>query len=424
MRLHPLAPILTTLLVVLLAPACTPAVHSPRWAQVSEHTPAALLQADAHDPSLAAAADGRIALTWVTSDTAGSDVWLAVSSDSGGHFAPPVRVNAVHGEVTSYSESRPVVAFGSGAHVIVAWASRRAGLTGADDIVARMSEDGGAHFGPPVALNSDAHDPRSTYHGFLALATNPAGEAAVAWIDGRSAAMAPGEDEPGRSEIRIAVSRDGGAAWARDTLVAREVCSCCRLGLQFGDAGRVAVAYRGARDDLRDPRLAQSFDDAVTFTRDTLISADHWRLNACPSVGPAIAGQGEGGIYAWYTGSDSTSDGAPPGVYVKALAPGGGAGPRHSVADSLRSASRPVLASAGAGAMLGVIAVPRADSTRHVLAVRALDARALPGPWLFLGAGVRSAALASAGPRQTWAAWVEKLAMGPRVRLARITALP
>jgi hypothetical protein len=56
--------------------------------------------------------------------------------------------------------------------------------------------------------------------------------------------------------------------------------------------------------------------------------------------------------------------------------------------------------------------------------VRALDNSARPGPWLFLGAGVRNAAIASAGPHHVWAAWVEKLAMGPRVRLVRITPLP
>ncbi len=407
---------------------CSPAARDPRWADVSEHTPAALRDVDAHDPSLAANAQGRVALTWVTSDTAGSDVWLAVSRDSGAHFAPPVRVNATHGEVASYAESRPVVAFGAGERVLVAWAARRTQTAGgtardADDIVLRMSDDSGAHFEPPVALNSDAQDSLSTYHGFLTIATNNAGEAAVAWIDGRSTVLAPGEDEPARSEVRLAVSRDGGGTWARDTLVAREVCSCCRLALHLGSDGHVALAYRGAKDDMRDPRLAQSIDDGLSFANDTLVSADHWRLNGCPSIGPALAATSEGGLYAWYTGSDSTADGAPPGVYVKTWHVSGRTGLRHAMADSLRSANRPMLAAMGDGAMLGVLAVPREDSTRHVLAVRALDLSARPGPWLFLGAGVRTAVLASGGPRHVWAAWIEKLAMGPRVRLVRITPL-
>jgi hypothetical protein len=414
---------------MLVLASCSPAARDPRWADVSEHTPAALRDVDAHDPSLAANDQGRVALTWVTSDIAGANVWLAVSRDSGAHFAAPVRVNAAPGEVSSYAESRPVVAFGAGERVLVAWAARRVHAAGglsrdADDIVVRMSDDGGAHFEPPVALNSDAQDSLSTYHGFLALATGAAGEVAAAWIDGRSTVLAPGEDEPARSEVRLAVSRDGGATWARDTLVARDVCSCCRLALHFGSAGHVAVAYRGAKDDLRDPRLAQSFDDGLTFARDTLVSADHWRLNGCPSIGPALAATSEGGLYAWYTGSDSTADGAPPGVYVKTWHVSGRTGLRRAMADSLRSANRPMLAAMGEGAMLGVLAVPREDSTRHVLAVRALDNSARPGAWLFLGAGVRTAVLASAGHRHTWAAWVEKLAMGPRVRLVRITPLP
>ena len=416
------------LALALLLPACTPAVRGPQWAKVSEQTPAALLDSEARDPSVAADTTGRIALTWVASDTAGSDVWVAVSRDSGARFAPPVRVNEKRGQVASYPESRPLVALGPAGRVLVAWAARRDTMPEADDIMVRVSEDDGAHFAPAVALNSDHLDPRSTYHGFLALAASPAGEVALAWIDGRASLLAPGEDEPARAQVRVAVSRDGGTSWSPDAIVASDVCSCCRLGMQLDDSGRIAIAYRSAREDLRDPRLALSVDHGVSFGLDTLVSLDHWHLNGCPSIGPTLTLANEGGFYAWTTGSDSTADHAPPGSYYAAWHFSGRSGPRRAVLDGVRDgpreANRPMLAAFERGALLGVLAIPAEDSTRHVLAVRRLDVRGAAGPWLFLGTGVRSAALAAAGERRMWAAWVEKLANGPRVRLARIIVSP
>jgi hypothetical protein len=110
-----------------------------------------------------------------------------------------------------------------------------------------------------------------------------------------------------------------------------------------------------------------------------------------------------------------------PGVYlVPWRLDAGATGPRRMLADSLRDPSRPMLAAMGATTLAGVIARPQADSTRRVLAVRALDLGGTQTPWLFLGASVRSAALAGAGPRRAYAAWSEKSGDGSRLRLVRL----
>jgi hypothetical protein len=41
-------------------------------------------------------------------------------------------------------------------------------------------------------------------------------------------------------------------------------------------------------------------------------------------------------------------------------------------------------------------------------------------PWLFLGSGVRSGAIAAHGEQGAWAAWTEPGDRGPRVRVARL----
>ena len=147
------------LVLAMLSPSCTPSTPGPQWAHVNEHTPSALIDIDAHDPALAVDTTGRVALTWVVRDTSGADVWFALSRDGGAHFSSPVRVNSRQGRVSSYSESRPVVALAAAGRVLLAWASQRDSLPAADDIVVRTSEDDGAHFGPEVVLNSDHLDP-------------------------------------------------------------------------------------------------------------------------------------------------------------------------------------------------------------------------------------------------------------------------
>jgi len=402
-----------------LCTACTPVARTPEWSSVHELTPAFLQSAAVSDPGLAAGPDGRIALTWVSN--AGADAWIAVSADSGGHFAPPVRLNERPGSVDSYSESRPVAAFGPEGRLVVAWTAARegddGGTGGADDIVARASADDGRTFGATAILNRDHADPDSRYHGFVALDVDAAGHAVVAWIDGRAARLAAGEDEPARSEVWCAASDDGGRNWRPDVRVAGDACSCCRVAVRANAGGTVAVAYRGARDDLRDPRLALSRDGGARFALDTLVSADRWKLPGCPSVGPALTlDPAGGGEYAWFTGAGPT-----PGVWIVPWrADGGAAGMKRALDDSLRDVTRPMLSPMGSATLAGVLARPRRAGPRKVLAVRVLDADGSATPWLFLGSAVRSAAIAGAGPGTAYVAWLEERAEGPRLRVARI----
>lgn len=410
--------LLSCALLLFTLAACSPRTAPPEWASVRELTPAGLQNRDIADPSVAANDDGRVALTWVERDSLGANVWLALSSDSGEHFSAPLRLNARAGKVSSYSESRPLVAFGPGGAVTVAWASARDSGEYADDLVSRSSDDGGRTFLPETYLNDDHANARSTYHGFLALDISSEGAVVAAWIDGRASL---GMGEPARGEIWIASSDDGGHSWRPNTRVAGDVCSCCRLSLRADSLGHVAIAYRTAKDDMRDPRLALSHDGGATFPFDTLISADRWKLPGCPSVGPALTmNRGGGGHYAWLTGAENAT--TTPGVYVVPWRiRTGAAGARRALTDSLRDASRPMLSAMGGATLAGVIARSASDSTRRLLAVRALEWDGAWTPWLFLGVGVRTAAIAGATPRQAYAVWQEKIAEPSRLRFVRLT---
>jgi hypothetical protein len=418
-----------TLPLALLALSCSPAPRATPWQDVRELTPEFLADALASDPSLALDARGHVALTWVTRDSlGGGDAWLAVSADSGDHWSRPVLLNTAPHRVASNPESRPVVAWGANGLLAAAWAATRPGAGDAADIAVRVSADGGLAWGPVNLVNGDRNDPSSGYHGFMAIDVLPDGRPFVAWVDGRASAGL--EPEPERAEIYASASSDGGATWARETWVAGEVCPCCRIAVESArrESGAidVAVAYRGAANDLRDPRIALSSDAGATFAFDTLLSADRWKLRGCPSVGPAVTLDVGRGHYAWFTGEspdDSLLPGRPaPGVYLVSWRVGAGAvGVKRALGDSLERVTRPMLARLDRGTLVGVLGRAAGPPRHQVLALRVLELDGTLTPWVYLGSDVRSAAIAGRGARGAWAAWAEATAGGTRVRLARLS---
>lgn len=407
--------------VLALLAGCTPATDARHWASVRELTPAGFAGRPVFDPGLVAGPGGRLALTWVTRDSLGADVWLCTSADSGTHFSPPLRLNARPGKVSSFPESRPVAAFGPGGTLVVAWAAARDTGRMADDVVTRASDDGGATFAPETILNDDLALPASTYHGFIGLEVTPRGRALATWIDGRAATLAPGEDEPQVAQVWSAASEDGGRRWGANVMVADSVCPCCRPALRIASSGLVAVAYRGVHGGMRDPHLAVSRDGGATFARDTLLSSDRWALAACPVAGPALTLVRDGGYVAWFSGVRG-ADGSAPGIY---FAPwqaeqGPTSGRQPLAADSLEAA-HPMLVSLGVMTLAGVLARP--EKGRHALGLRTLAPDGSASPWLFLGANARAATLAGTDSQHAFAAWLEQTEDGPRLRLARISLL-
>ena len=381
----------------------------------------------ATDASIAVDGRGTVAISWVTRDSMGADAWVAVSADSGEHWSKPQRLNDRAGKVSSYAESRPVLAWGEGGNLLAAWAAARDTGGYADDIAVRASRDGGTSFGAVTLVNSDHTDPSSTYHGFMAITASAGGGAMLAWIDGRASAVSG--EEPARAEIYAARSSDGGASWGPDTSIAREVCPCCRIALatyKRGDGDdEVALVYRGAAGDMRDPRLAISHDGGRTIALDTLVSADRWKLPGCPSVGPVVSFGPNGSYVAWFTGESPEDDSLPgrpaPGVYLNAWQPSvGPLNARIAVNDSVREATHPLLANMGPATLIGVLARAASGPDRHVLAVRTLESNGSRTPWLYLGSQVRSAALATHGSSRAYALWTEGERDAPRLRLMRL----
>ena len=414
--------ILATAAALLLAAGCARQPGAPRPAlETRDLTPGFLAERAAGDACVAADSAGRVALTFVTRDSEGGrDLWIAVSRDGGSTFAEPSRLNAREGSVSSYSESRPIAVFGKGGRLAVAWTAKRAGPAAprgkkpppsAADMVVRVSRDGGASFGPEVAINDDVSSPKPVFHGFPAIAWLPRGLLFAAWNDERG--LPGGEEEPGASSLYSAVSQDGGAHWSANRALTDQLCPCCRAAAAVDPSGRLAVTWRTARNNLRDPVIAFSSDGGLTFAPESTVSADRWALTGCPSEGNVLAYTADGaGLLAWKTGAE------PAGVYFRAWLADGTPLARASIGDSIRDASHPRVAALSGVMFLAAEAIPASRSSSHALAVRArLDDGTLL-PWVFLGEHVDASWLAASGAREALACWTDRSAH--RVQLARI----
>ena len=384
------------------------------WADVHEVTPSILTAQSADDAALAADGRGHIALTWVTGDSLGQDLWLALSSDSGATFASPVRVNQRRGGVTSWAECRPIAAYGAEGELLIAWSESRGDSLASADLVVRASGDGGRTLGPPVVVNDDAEDGRPGFHGYPALLALPAGEWFAVWNDPREH-VADG-DSAAVASLFTATSGDGGLSWTDNRPLISHACPRCRVAAGVDSAGVVVVAFRPAADHARDPVLAVSSDGGASFVIDPGVASEGWAVSDCPGDGASLTmGAAGAGHLAWFTGAASG------GAWVAPWRAGGLAGMRRPLSDSLVSTRHPQIARLGNATLVAIEGHARADAPRGVIALRMLGLDGTLTPWLFLGADARHAWIAPAGERSALVCWTERGGEGTRVRVVRVT---
>jgi len=421
------------LAVVLAIAGCAAPRRPADWLTVREVTPRFLDSVAVSDPTIAADPHGRAALTFVTRGPKGKDLWLCLSRDSGVTFSKPVRVNPEPGSVQSDSEGRPIAAYGPGGAFAIAWTEQSAAEGSSLDLVVRASGDGGNTLGTPAVVNDEwrrLEEPGARWaarkwlraleqrnepirHGLPALSFLADGSLFAAWLDERHFMIREADDSA--FELFCAVSPDGGQTWPLNSLVSENVSASCRPDAVSDAAGRVAVAYRSSADGVRDPALAVSLDGGRSFALDTVISADHWFLEECPQDGPALTfNRAGGGHYAWRTRA------AEPRVYlVPWRVSRGAAGVKRTLSDSLFDAARPRLTALGTATLAVLEARPLSDTSRTVLALRALDVDGTATPWSFFGADVEQGWISGVDARSALACWLEREDDRRRLRVAR-----
>ncbi len=265
------------------------------------------------------AANGAfVASAWSASLPAGTtDIYVAVSRDSGRTFGAPVRVNEIAGDARVNGEQPPHVSLGgrSGREpvITVVWTTK--GATGTKLVFAR-SEDGGRSFAPAAVVpGGDAAGNR----GWQATTVEANGRVDAVWLDHRelaadstmaashhdhSARQAAGAKPDGvamaqKSKLYF-TSLDGSAA---PRAITGGVCYCCKTALAVGADGSIYAAWRHVYPgNLRDMAFTMSRDGGRTFAPPIRVSEDRWALEGCPDDGPAMAVDAQNRIHlAWPT---------------------------------------------------------------------------------------------------------------------------
>lgn len=234
-------------------------------------------------PSAHYASDGRL---WVVFEQ-NQHAYVVHSSDHGGSYSTPVRVNASAENIETNGENRPkILTDGAGDIVYVSWTQKTEGQhTG--NIRFSRSIDGGQSFAPVRTINDDG---LLTSHRFDSLYLAPSGHLYLTWLDKRELEYAAqqGQHYTG-SAVFYTVSDDQGQTFAANRKIADHSCECCRIAVApHGDDG-LALMWRHVFDDsTRDHAIAGVGPDGVLtgFNRATV---DEWEIDACPHHGPAIA---------------------------------------------------------------------------------------------------------------------------------------
>lgn len=276
-----------------------------------------LAVADRANENVSLAASGTVvAAAWAAAYPAGgSDIYVALSRDSGATFGSPVRVNAQAGEAKTNGEQPPRVGLApqqAGApEIVVVWtaASQRG-----TRLVTSRSADGGRTFAAPALVaGTDAPGNR----GWESLVVDGSGRAWTLWLDHRKTASAAGAGEHHHEPRKTPADSADSVARAQlselyvssldDSVPPRSlvggVCYCCKTALTSGPDGSLYAAWRHVYPgNHRDIAFTLSRDSGRSFAPPVRVSDDSWEINGCPENGPAIAADARGLVHVvWPT---------------------------------------------------------------------------------------------------------------------------
>ncbi len=206
-------------------------------------------------------------------------IFHAESTDGGRTFGAPARVSAEGEQALAAMERGPRLAVGGDGTVHIVWSPPR--LRGARYA---SRAPGAATFSASRDLlgqgGKDAEGLTIAASGDVVLAV---------WLDNRGPA-------PANSPIGLPLwgsrSTDGGKTFSAPAALAHDydggACACCHLDAGVDGEGRIVVAFRGARENVRDVFLLRGDAEARRF-RVAPVTRENWEFRGCPMDGPRVA---------------------------------------------------------------------------------------------------------------------------------------
>lgn len=252
----------------------------------------------AAEPNLVVGPRGEVHLSWLE-PSAGSGHSLKVATYSSGAWTTPSVVRSGKDFFVNWADFPSVAVLANG-RLAAHWLQRTAKSTYAYGVRIAQSADGGRTWSKPVTPHRDT---MPVEHGFVAMWPEGNGLGAV-WLDGRKSA---GQGEhSGHGETMLmgsTVGRDG--TLGAEQVIDARTCDCCQNAVALTASGPV-VAYRNrSSDEIRDIYVTRRVNGK--WLEGKAVSADHWKINACPVNGPAIKASGNSVALAWFTGARDTN---------------------------------------------------------------------------------------------------------------------
>jgi len=247
------------------------------------------------------------------------NAFLAWSADAGKTWSSPRRVNSLV-EAVQGEENGPKVAFGKDNKAYVVWSipGEKGDKTRAN--IRFAMEDGKGGFTPAKSLNEVKDTAR-----FPIIEFAPDGNLLVAWIDRRI-------DNPKPRQLYLMRIGADGKALTKNHQVCEGLCECCKLGINFADAGKTIYMVDREVDEqkIRNHVLRKSTDGGATFGAPVEISNDGWQVPSCPHSGPSIGRDSRGQLHvSWFTQGRSENEA---GIYYSVSKDGGKSfAPRHLI---------------------------------------------------------------------------------------------
>ena len=156
-----------------------------------------------------------------------------------------------------------------------------------EDVFTSTSRDDGASWLRPQPVNQDH---TVSEHGYVSLAATGEETPAVLWLDGR--------DDKVQHRYHLMTAAIG-ATVEQQKMVDDDVCTCCPTALVRTEHGLLAAYRDHTADNIRDISVVRRIDGQ--WTAPLAVSQDHWRINGCPTNGPALATDGRRVALAWFT---------------------------------------------------------------------------------------------------------------------------
>lgn len=250
----------------------------------------AAARADARSLPVAATFDQQGRLWRAVAD--GQFVYVDHSDDLGATFSAPVAVDSTARDIANAGENRVAIGV-DGQGVVSVLYPVRAGVARVGHY--RRSTDGGKTFAP-VAGAGDAINAGESRAGLNALLLTPTGRAVQLWYG-------QGEGDHAASLYAALLPTAGEPAVVHK--LADQLCECCAPAVAVAGDGEVVIAARFVLPgNVRDHGLLRWSPSAAARppAAPVRVTFDQWQINVCPTQGPSLSIGADGRHHlAWFT---------------------------------------------------------------------------------------------------------------------------